>query len=101
MTAGMLRPPCGTVKVTDTREADMSDSTNRVNVWTLRKGDTFTIASQTPGKRLTMTVVMVYDDRSLADHHARTVLANVQPDASGYGITLRPDNVDRHDARMS
>jgi hypothetical protein len=29
MAAGMLRPPCGTVRVTDTREADMAKITNR------------------------------------------------------------------------
>jgi hypothetical protein len=30
MAAGMLRPPCGTVRVTDTREAVMSDDTLKI-----------------------------------------------------------------------
>ena len=74
------------------------DMTNLVNVHALVKGDRVQVTLPS-GSDATMYVVAVYTDNSLAQGNARTALINLRPDASGYGITLRPDNVARYNAR--
>jgi hypothetical protein len=72
-----------------------------VNLYRLNKGDRITITLPDSGNDREMHVIAVYDDPSLGQGDARTVLVNLRPDASGYGVTLRPSTVAKYNARTT